>query len=376
MKILHIVDGLHPKRGGVPAAVLNITGMLDAIGIENHILSIGDNPENLPNNVIEFSFKKFLNFGYSTKGNDWLKENYNNYSAIYFHTVWNIAIIKMYRFLIKVNFTYFISPHGSLDPFDLKKKYFLKQIVGRLVVHKIIINAKYIFCTSKTETELIKYFGKNVDNGKVLPLPVDYEGFELGNRERFREKYMIDNQKFVFLFLSRINYKKGLDNFILALHSLINKGKIDKNDFKFIIAGDNNNEYSTKIQSLLEANNLSDISQFIGLVSNTEKADAYVGSDLFVLPSKNENFGIAIIEALQSGTPILISKNVYIYKEIFGFNDNSPGWLCNQNLSDLEDVLYNAIIYNDRNKLKINSFIAGNQYKKEELTNLYTKYFK
>jgi glycosyltransferase involved in cell wall biosynthesis len=375
MKILHVVDGLHPQRGGVPTAVLNIRNILDDLQIHNDILSIGHNPDVLPHNVIEFPFKRFLNFGYSTPGLGWLEEHYRDYSAIYFHTIWNVAIMKMYLFLIKKDFPYFISPHGSLDPFDLKKKYYLKQVVGRLIIHKMLVNATYVFCTSQTETEIVQYFGKKVANGKVLPLPVNYDGGKNGSRERFRQKYAINDSTYVFLFLSRINYKKGLDVFIITLNSLISKGKLNKDNIKLMIAGDNDNDYSRRIQRLLEEENLADISIFTGLVTGNNKADAYVGSDLFILPSKNENFGLAIIESLQCGTPVLISKNVYIYKELFEVDGIKPGWLCNNELSDLETVVFEAVTEYDRDKLEKDALVAGKQYKTNELRTLYSKYF-
>jgi acetyltransferase-like isoleucine patch superfamily enzyme len=54
MKVLHIVDGLHPKRVDVPIAVLNITNILKNLGVENDILSIGDNPVILPKTDLAF----------------------------------------------------------------------------------------------------------------------------------------------------------------------------------------------------------------------------------------------------------------------------------------------------------------------------------
>ncbi|TCC94213.1 glycosyltransferase [Pedobacter frigiditerrae] len=375
MKVLHIVDGLHPKRGGVPTAVLNVTTLFKTAGIEYKILSIGDNPEILPENTIGFNSKQIAGQAYASEGVNWFKQNYTAFDVIYFHSVWNIAILQLYAFALKNNLTYYISPHGSLDPFDIKKKFYFKKILGKLIVNKILLNAKYIFCTSQIETDVIHYFGEKAKNAVVLPLPVDYEEGITGDGVSFRTKYGIDKNQFVFLFLSRINYKKGLNNFIIALSELIKDGQIDSARLSFIIAGDDKNEYADEMRVLLKEYHLENTARFIGLITGQDKADAYVGADAFVLPSKNENFGLAIVEALQSGTPVLISKNVYIYKELFERADLSPGWLCESDLSDLKSCILEALKPHDKDKLKKDSFTVGEQYKTGQLANMYLKFF-
>jgi len=375
MKVLHIVDGLHPKRGGVPTAVLNICTLFNKMGVSYDILSVGENPEELPERTIGFSEKKIWKFNYTSNGLNWLRENYVNYDIFYFHSVWNTSLLKMYRFILNKGKDYCISPHGSLDPFDVKKKYYLKKVLGFFLINKILTRAKYIFCTSQIETDVICYFGEKASNARVLPLPVDYEDWKLGSRERFRTKYNIKEDDFVFLFLSRINYKKGLDDFINSLSVLTSNKKINSSKIRLVIAGDDNNEYATKMKSLVEKNGLGQLVTFTGLLTSSFKADAYVGADLFILPSKNENFGLAIVEALQSGTPVLISKNVYIYKELFERKNIYPGWLCNENLTDLGDCIMNTQNNYSREKLSADSFTAGRQYCSEELAKLYSVYF-
>jgi len=120
IKVLHVVDGLHPKRGGVPAAVLNISGLLEKIPLSYNILSIGTNPEHEIENAIYFNLKKKT--AISSAALDWFDKNKQNYEIIYFHAVWNITILFMLKYVLKNKIPYCISPHGSLDYFDIEKK--------------------------------------------------------------------------------------------------------------------------------------------------------------------------------------------------------------------------------------------------------------
>jgi glycosyltransferase involved in cell wall biosynthesis len=57
---------------------------------------------------------------------------------------------------------------------------------------------------------------------------------------------------------------------------------------------------------------LLDSTHFLGFVDGQRKADAFAGADAFVLASDNENFGIAVVEAMYAEVPVVISDNVYI----------------------------------------------------------------
>ncbi|MEM6691379.1 MAG: glycosyltransferase, partial [Planctomycetota bacterium] len=75
-------------------------------------------------------------------------------------------------------------------------------------------------------------------------------------------------------------------------------------------------DYANRIQRLSVDLGLADRVHFAGMLTGDAKWGAFYGCEAFVLPSHQENFGIAVVEALSCGKPVLISDQVNIYQEI------------------------------------------------------------
>jgi glycosyltransferase involved in cell wall biosynthesis len=86
---------------------------------------------------------------------------------------------------------------------------------------------------------------------------------------------------------------------------------------KLVIAGPGlESGYGQQMLALVSALQLCDQVSFPGMLSGDEKWGAFYGCDAFILPSHQENFGIAVVEALSCGRPVLISTQVNICNEI------------------------------------------------------------
>ncbi|WP_447641634.1 glycosyltransferase [Paracnuella aquatica] len=113
------------------------------------------------------------------------------------------------------------------------------------------------------------------------------------------------------LFLSRIHPKKGIDLLIRAYLELKKEMPLLP---KLVIAGPGlDTEYGKQI--LEQAASCTDII-FPGMLSGNAKWAAFYGCEAFILPSHQENFGIAIVEALACGKPVIITDKVNIWREI------------------------------------------------------------
>ncbi len=150
--------------------------------------------------------------------------------------------------------------------------------------------------------------------GVVVPLGVNANAFRIsGMSDRFRSKWRITPNKNIILFLGRINFKKGLDLLVRAF-SQISKGR---EDLHLVLAGPDDEGYGAKVRHWLVREGALSKTTFTGIVAGSDKLDILAAAQLFVLPSYTENFGLAVVEAMAAGLPVVISNRVNIWHEIF-----------------------------------------------------------
>lgn len=357
--------------GGTVCAVMNILMLEKRMGIKSTVLSIkADEPDS---NLLELALVKILppscpvRFSRSKVANKWLGKNAPDYDLTMIHTIWGALSIEASYILNRWQVPFIIWPHGSLDPFDLRKKKYIKKILGPILIRPVLDKSAAIICTANLEAERLERYGSKTKT-KVLPLPISSLS-GIGDRERFRKKYSLNDDNFVLLFLSLLYYKKGLNLLIPA----IKKISLNYPNVKLIIAGSDLDGYEKNIHNWIRDYQLEDRIIMTGFLSGHDKYDAFVGSDCFVLPSMNENFGIAVVEALSAGLPVLISDNVYIWKEII---EEGGGWVCNYSIESLIDSITNILKSpSDLKNKKENSRRSAQLFSPENLKDSYKQLY-
>jgi glycosyltransferase involved in cell wall biosynthesis len=116
----------------------------------------------------------------------------------------------------------------------------------------------------------------------------------------------------IILFLSRLDRKKGLD-LLLPAFARVRKCVPSA---ALVLAGSGDAVFTTELEAQAQALGVSGDLLWTGFLSGGEKQAALADADVFVLPSYSENFGIAVVEALGAGLPVVISDQVGIYPEI------------------------------------------------------------
>jgi glycosyltransferase involved in cell wall biosynthesis len=109
-------------------------------------------------------------------------------------------------------------------------------------------------------------------------------------------------RKPIVLFLGRVNWKKGLDRLIPAM--------VQVPDAQLVIAGNDEEGYALQMAALARRHGVSDRTHFIGPLHGPAKWRALAAADIFVLPSYSESFGIAVLEAMAVGVPVLVTPQV------------------------------------------------------------------
>jgi glycosyltransferase involved in cell wall biosynthesis len=114
------------------------------------------------------------------------------------------------------------------------------------------------------------------------------------------------------LFLGRINFKKGLDLLAKALGAVRRQFP----DVHLVIAGPDEHGYSEQVVKWLYDEDSLDSVTFTGMVQGRRKAALLRSASMFVLSSYSENFGIAVVESMAVGLPVVISNKVNIWREV------------------------------------------------------------
>jgi glycosyltransferase involved in cell wall biosynthesis len=138
----------------------------------------------------------------------------------------------------------------------------------------------------------------------------------------------------VLLYLGRIHKKKGID---LLLRALARVSPIEHN-LHVLVCGSGDSSYVQAMKNLAAQVGVSDRVTWAGLTLGAAKWAAFRIAELFVLPSHQENFGIAVVESLACGTPVLISNKVNIFRQI---QARHAGLICDDSETDLVASLAN-----------------------------------
>jgi glycosyltransferase involved in cell wall biosynthesis len=121
------------------------------------------------------------------------------------------------------------------------------------------------------------------------------------------------------LFLSRLDPKKGVDVLIESFVSLVRRSEFGA--WRLVIAGDGPRDY---VAALKEKAANSHWVIFTGWVEGEQKEAILRNAALLALPSRQENFGFCVREALARGVPVLLSPQVNLAREI---EAAEAGWI-------------------------------------------------
>jgi glycosyltransferase involved in cell wall biosynthesis len=209
-------------------------------------------------------------------------------------------------------------PHGMLDPYfqyarGRRIKAIRNWLFWKFIEHKVVNNANSLLFTCESEKILARNTFSPYHPNKEEVVGLGIESPPAFNREMkvaFEKKLGVPLQGFL-LFIGRIDKKKGLDLLIKAYIKLgLNGIKLPQ----LVVAGPGiETEYAKDILALTGTNK--DIF-FPGMLSGDAKWGAFYGAEAFILPSHQENFGIAVVEALACEKPVLISNKINICQDI------------------------------------------------------------
>ncbi|MCM1984601.1 glycosyltransferase [Lyngbya confervoides] len=325
IKTLDIIPSVSPAFGGPSEVVLNLTRELRRLGIDAEIATTNDNMMGtleVPlgervdyQNVPVWFFPRFplrvKEFLFSAQLSQWVWRNLRNYQFATAHYLFSFAPTCLATVARLQQIPYAVCPIGQLTPWSLSQGKVKKQLYSALVERRNLESAAYLHCTSLQEAEEIEQLGIKTPK-LVLPLGVNPPTLCADAKLQICAQYGIPNHQPIILFLSRLHPKKRPELLIRLLGQIASQGET----FHLIIAGDGPPQYVETLQQLTRELNLTHHITFTGFVQGLEKDRLFQGSDLFVLPTYSENFGIVLAEAMIAGLPILTTPGAQISREI------------------------------------------------------------
>lgn len=218
--------------------------------------------------------------------------------------------------------------YGNCNPNQKYDKLF-KQIIPKF--------DKIIAVSEGVKNAFLKIY--SVDNVTVIPNIINSEKIITSSKEKPITKYIID--KINMILVGRIHEVKGYDRFLRVLSKLKEENLTNKLNIN--ILGD-----GPEFENIVNLNNELKLNiNFFGQIDNPYKE--INNSDLFILPSKFEAFGLVVLESMILHVPVLATKTAAVESLI---KDGYNGLIADNS----EEGLYNCLKYLIQNRDKIQEF--------------------
>jgi glycosyltransferase involved in cell wall biosynthesis len=319
LRVLHVVPSLDPREGGVAEAVVQLVNHMRPHGCIGEVASL-DGPDAAISERIQGTVHRLGpgrgQYGLSWNAVRWLRAHAGQYHAIIVHGIWQFHSLAARLGAGRARTPLFVFPHGMLDPWFERTyplKHLKKRVYWTLAERWVFRRARAVLFTCRTELELARrpFLDRR--------MPLEVTGFGIAappddatGGAAFLEAYPQLRGKRIVLFLSRVHEKKGCDLLIDAFAQAASRHP----HLRLVMAGPGEAATIAALQRDIRARGIESQVVWTGMLSGALKWAALRAAEVFVLPSHQENFGIAVVEALASSTPVIITDRVNIWREI------------------------------------------------------------
>jgi glycosyltransferase involved in cell wall biosynthesis len=322
LKILHIISSVNPAGGGPIEGIKQLGVILTGAGNAVEVASL-DHPDApylkeclLPVHPLG---PTTLHYAFTSRFIPWLRANRRRYDAVVVNGIWQYHSFATWRVLRKSSTPYVLYAHGMLDPW-FKKQYPLKHLKKWMywpwAEYRVLRDANAVLFTCEEERRLAcSSFWLYRCNGIVVSYgTAEPKGDPKMELLEFFARYPELRGKNLALFMGRIHPKKGCDLLIEAFAKVLGPHP----NWHLVIAGPDQVGWREELNCRAEQLGLAPRMTWTGMLAGTMKWGALRAAEIFVLPSHQENFGIAVAETLAAGVPALISNKVNIWREVEG----------------------------------------------------------
>jgi glycosyltransferase involved in cell wall biosynthesis len=345
MNYLHVIASMNPRAGGPCQGVRNLAAQALEGGHSLEVVCLDDPAaaylagEKI---TVHALGQRRGAWGYHPALRPWLVENLPRFDVVILNGLWLYPGYVLSKLALQPNGPpYFVFPHGMLDPWfqpapGRRWKAFRNWVYWKLIERHVIDRAAGILFTCAEELRLAQdtfrpyHPQQQINVGYGVAQPPE---FNPRMAAAFQQSCPGLNDRPYYIFLGRIDSKKGVDLLLeayAAVHgNAAGAGVPPANSGPaptpaLVVAGPGlDTEYGQRMQQLARKlcppapdSGARPAVFWPGMLTGDAKWGALYRASAFVLPSHQENFGIAVVEALACATPVLISNQVNIWREI------------------------------------------------------------
>ena len=315
MRVLHVIPGLSLKDGGPTTALHRMAAASAAIGMHVTVATTDDDaggrldvPLGRATNAGGVAYWYFarsmpISWKPSWPLTLWLARNVARFDVVHVHALFSYTTIIGCRLAFRAGVPVVLRPLGTATPWSLAHHGWKKRPYFSLIERSHLRRAAAIHTTSEAERMDIAALGFG---GRAVVIPLGVDAVDSLQRERAPEAPLR------LLFLSRLHPKKNVAMLIDSVTDARRAGA----RVELTVAGDGEPAFRRELEAHARASAANGAIRFVGHVAGDEKRALLAASDAYALPSHQENFGIAVAEALAAGLPVIVSDQVGIAPEI------------------------------------------------------------
>ena len=312
-----MVHTLNPERGGPSESVRMFVLAHQRAGNEVEVATLDDPAAgyaSLVNCTVHPCGPGRTNYGYSPPLEHWLRRNFTRFDGVIVNGVWQFHGVVARRVLAGRK-PYVVFAHGMLDPYFMHRyplKHF-KKLAYWLASERMNLSRAQAVCFTSEEELRIAGKGFPFCNFRRAVIPYGTpgpSGDPVHLKESFLNAFPSLRSRNYLLFLGRIHAKKGCDLLLEAF------AQAAPREISLVMAGPDEIGLRPQLESLARRLGIAERVHWTGMLRGDAKWGAFYGADAFVLPSHQENFGIAVADALACGLIPLISDKVNIAPQL------------------------------------------------------------
>lgn len=320
MKVLHVISGIARSQGGPTFALEGLARAQHQIGLDVTVVATWqmeegrDNAQTFRDMGVKChvygpatgKFSKFAGLGQIIAG------HVKDADVVHIHAMWeeiqHVAAVEAR----KAGVPYVWRACNAISRPIMQKSYWLKRGVLAWRLKRDLNNSAAMHYATANERDESGWLGLK-PLAIVEPNGVDVAA-TAGDADRFFGAFPKLAGSRVLLFVGRLSAEKGLDLLLPAFARA--RARASQPWALVLVGSDPERPYRETVEAMIRSCDLAGRVSLTGHLEGDAKADAYAAADLFVLPSRSENFGNVVLESLAAGVPTIVTRGVGLARDV------------------------------------------------------------